>query len=91
MGMSFGFGPAKDKRDMIALIRAAVEKGVTFFDTQKFTDRFLMKISSARRSLRFATRSSSQRNSGSTLTRTERSTRRRRSRADQNFALGGRK
>jgi len=33
MGMSFGLGPAKDKQEMIALIRAAVEKGVTFFDT----------------------------------------------------------
>jgi aryl-alcohol dehydrogenase-like predicted oxidoreductase len=33
MGMSFGLGPAKDRREMIALIRAAVEKGVTFFDT----------------------------------------------------------
>jgi len=33
MGMSFGYGPAADKREMIALIRAAVESGVTFFDT----------------------------------------------------------
>ena len=33
MGMSFGYGPAADKNDMIKLIRAAVEKGVTFFDT----------------------------------------------------------
>ena len=33
MGMSFGFGPAADKKEMIALIRAAVERGVTFFDT----------------------------------------------------------
>jgi aryl-alcohol dehydrogenase-like predicted oxidoreductase len=33
MGMSFGLGPAKDRQEMIALIRAAVEKGVTFFDT----------------------------------------------------------
>lgn len=33
MGMSFGYGPAADKGDMIRLIRAAVEKGVTFFDT----------------------------------------------------------
>jgi len=33
MGMSFGYGPAKDKNEMIALIRAAVERGVTFFDT----------------------------------------------------------
>ena len=33
MGMSFGYGPAKDKREMIPVIRAAVERGVTFFDT----------------------------------------------------------
>jgi aryl-alcohol dehydrogenase-like predicted oxidoreductase len=33
MGMSFGYGPAGEKRDMIALIRSAVERGVTFFDT----------------------------------------------------------
>jgi aryl-alcohol dehydrogenase-like predicted oxidoreductase len=33
MGMSFGFGPAMDKKDGIALIRAAVERGITFFDT----------------------------------------------------------
>jgi aryl-alcohol dehydrogenase-like predicted oxidoreductase len=33
MGMSFGLGPAADKRDMIALIRTAVDRGVTFFDT----------------------------------------------------------
>ncbi|RQO29657.1 aldo/keto reductase [Taibaiella sp. KBW10] len=33
MGMSFGYGPAADKQEMIALIRAAVEKGITFFDT----------------------------------------------------------
>jgi aryl-alcohol dehydrogenase-like predicted oxidoreductase len=33
MGMSFGYGPAADKRQMISLIRSAVERGVTFFDT----------------------------------------------------------
>src|SRR6476620_12046665 len=33
MGMSFGYGPPKDKQEMIALLRAAVEHGVTFFDT----------------------------------------------------------
>ena len=33
MGMSFGLGPAADKSEMIALIRKAVEKGITFFDT----------------------------------------------------------
>jgi len=33
MGMSFGYGPAHDKQEMISLIRSAVERGVTFFDT----------------------------------------------------------
>src|SRR5438477_4809444 len=33
MGMSFSYGPPKDKQEMISLLRAAVERGVTFFDT----------------------------------------------------------
>src|SRR5215468_11006079 len=33
MGMSFGLGPAGDKQEMISLLRSAVERGVTFFDT----------------------------------------------------------
>ncbi|MDG4601728.1 MAG: aldo/keto reductase [Defluviicoccus sp.] len=33
MGMSFFYGPPKDRQEMIALLRAAVERGVTFFDT----------------------------------------------------------
>jgi len=33
MGMSFSYGPPKDKQEMILLLRAAVERGVTFFDT----------------------------------------------------------
>jgi len=33
MGMSFGYGPAKDTREMVALLRSAVERGTTFFDT----------------------------------------------------------
>jgi len=33
MGMSFSYGPPKDEQEMIALLRAAVERGVTFFDT----------------------------------------------------------
>jgi len=32
-GMSFGYGPAADKQEAISLIRSAVERGVTFFDT----------------------------------------------------------
>ncbi len=33
MGMSYGYGPAADKQEMIKLIRTAVERGITFFDT----------------------------------------------------------
>jgi aryl-alcohol dehydrogenase-like predicted oxidoreductase len=33
MGMSFSYGPPKDKQEMIAILRAAVERGITFFDT----------------------------------------------------------
>src|SRR5437763_12237414 len=33
MGMSFAYGPAADKQEMISLIRSAVERGITFFDT----------------------------------------------------------
>lgn len=33
MGMSFGYGPPADKEEMISLIRSAVERGITFFDT----------------------------------------------------------
>jgi uncharacterized protein (TIGR03790 family) len=33
MGMSFGYGPPKDKQEMISLLRAAVDRGITFFDT----------------------------------------------------------
>ena len=33
MGMSYGYGPAGDKQEMISLLQSAVERGVTFFDT----------------------------------------------------------
>src|SRR3954462_2460997 len=33
MGMSFSYGPPKDTREMTALLHAAVERGITFFDT----------------------------------------------------------
>src|SRR5438874_13097335 len=33
MGMSFSYGPAADKQEMISLLRSAVDRGVTFFDT----------------------------------------------------------
>ena len=41
MGMSFGYGPAADKQEMIKLIRAAVERGVTFFDTAEVYGPFI--------------------------------------------------
>jgi aryl-alcohol dehydrogenase-like predicted oxidoreductase len=41
MGMSFGYGPPKDKPEMISLIRAAVERGVTFFDTAEVYGPFI--------------------------------------------------
>jgi len=41
MGMSFSYGPPKDKQEMISLIRAAVERGVTFFDTAEVYGPFI--------------------------------------------------
>jgi aryl-alcohol dehydrogenase-like predicted oxidoreductase len=41
MGMSFGYGPAKDKQEMIPVIRGAVERGVTFFDTAEVYGPFI--------------------------------------------------
>src|SRR5262245_3797121 len=41
MGLSFGYGPAADKRERIALIRSAVERGVTFFDTAEVYGPFI--------------------------------------------------
>jgi aryl-alcohol dehydrogenase-like predicted oxidoreductase len=41
MGMSFGYGPPKDKQEMISLLHAAVERGVTFFDTAEVYGPFI--------------------------------------------------
>src|ERR1700757_3917815 len=41
MGMSFSYGPPKDKKEMTAILRAAVERGVTFFDTAEVYGPFL--------------------------------------------------
>jgi len=41
MGMSFSYGPPKDKKEMTALLHAAVERGVTFFDTAEVYGPFL--------------------------------------------------
>jgi len=46
MGMSYGYGPAADKQEMISLIRSAVERGLSFFDTAEaygpFTNEVLL-------------------------------------------------
>src|SRR5205809_6405434 len=51
MGMSFGYGPPMDKQEAISLIRAAVERGVTFFDTAEvygpFTNEELVGVALA--------------------------------------------
>ena len=41
MGMSFSYGPPKDKQEMTALLRAAVERGITFFDTAEVYGPFM--------------------------------------------------
>jgi aryl-alcohol dehydrogenase-like predicted oxidoreductase len=41
MGMSFSYGPPKDKREMTSLLRTAVERGITFFDTAEVYGPFL--------------------------------------------------
>ena len=41
MGMSFSYGPAADKQEMISLLRSAVERGVTFFDTAEVYGPFI--------------------------------------------------
>ncbi len=44
MGMSFGYGPASDKSEMIALMRHAVDQGVTFFDTAEVYGPFTNEV-----------------------------------------------
>ena len=41
MGMSFSYGPPKDKQEMTSLLRAAVDRGITFFDTAEVYGPFL--------------------------------------------------
>src|SRR5712664_3418008 len=41
MGMSFAYGPPKDRQEMISLLHAAVDRGVTFFDTAEVYGPFL--------------------------------------------------
>ena len=79
MGLSFGLGPAVERNDAIRLIRAAVDQGVTFFDTAEVYGPFANEevvgeaLEPFRDQVVIATRSSD-----STLIRTERSIRHRR-------------
>ena len=41
MGMSFAYGPPKEKQEMVSLIRSAVERGITFFDTAEVYGPFI--------------------------------------------------
>nr|WP_040680655.1 aldo/keto reductase [Paenibacillus vortex] len=41
MGMSYGYGPAADKKEMISVIHAAIDRGVTFFDTAEIYGPFI--------------------------------------------------
>ena len=54
MGMSFSYGPPKDKQEMTSLLRVAVERDVTFFDTAEVTARSQTKSSWVKPSLRSA-------------------------------------
>jgi aryl-alcohol dehydrogenase-like predicted oxidoreductase len=55
MGLSYGYGPATEKQPAIQLIRAAFDRGVTFFDTAE-AYAGPMRNCSAKRLSRFATR-----------------------------------
>lgn len=59
MGLSYGYGPATDRQEAIKLIRAAVERGVTFFDTAEAYAPSQMRNCWAKRWLLAAIRSSS--------------------------------
>jgi aryl-alcohol dehydrogenase-like predicted oxidoreductase len=66
MGMSFGYGPPADKNEMISLIRTAVDRGVTFFDTAEvygpLTNEELVGEALAPVRSQFTARSNEQRN-----------------------------
>ncbi len=57
MGMSFGYGKPGDKREMISLLRAAVDRGVTFFDTAEIYGPFTNEELVGEALLRFEVRS----------------------------------
>ena len=68
MGLSFGLGPATDRGQAIALIRSAVERGVTFFDTAQVYGPFTNEELVGEALAPFRGRSSSPRSSASTST-----------------------
>ena len=70
MGMSFSYGPPKDTKEMTALLRAAVERGVTFLIRPRFTARSPTKNFWGRRLHLSAGRSSSPPSSGLILIQT---------------------
>lgn len=55
MGLNFGYGPAADRQEAISLIRSAVERGITFFDSAEVYGPSPTKSSWERPSLRSAT------------------------------------
>ena len=65
MGLSYGYGPAVDRDHGIAIIRAAVDAGVTFFDTAEAHGPFTNEKLVGEASVPFETRSSSPRSSDS--------------------------
>jgi len=71
MGMSFGYGPPKDKKEMTTVLRAAVEQGVTFFDTVEVYGPFINEELVGEALAPFRGKSQSQRSSDLSRMRTE--------------------
>ena len=71
MGLSFGYGKITDKKDGISLIRGAVERGVTFFDTAEIYGAYTNEELVGEASSRSGTRSSSPQSSASRSMKTE--------------------
>src|SRR6185437_1182989 len=65
MGLTSSYGPRQNKKEMIAVARAAVERGITLFDTAESYGRSSTKNWSAKRWLHFAGKWRSPRNLGS--------------------------
>jgi aryl-alcohol dehydrogenase-like predicted oxidoreductase len=65
MGMSFSYGPPKDKKEMTELLHSAVERGITFFDTAEVYGPFLNEELVGEGLRRFTAKWRSRRSSGS--------------------------